>query len=227
MKYKLGILGGMGPLATAKLFERIVKFTDAKCDQEHLEMVILNKSSIPDRTKAIFDNGLDPVFKINEGIDELINNNCEYFIIPCNTAHYFKERFNLQNKIIFIDMIDETLEYIKNNYPNKKICLLGTTGTVKSNVYHADNISYPNEAFQGKIMDIIYKTKAGFNMLPLLQSIIDDKSYDIYLLACTELSIYSDSLKGSFLDAMDILVCATLKKCNVKINKEYNLYEIK
>lgn len=51
--YKLGIIGGMGPLATSELFRRIVLKTDAKFDREHIKIAILNNPSIPDRTQAI------------------------------------------------------------------------------------------------------------------------------------------------------------------------------
>lgn len=220
MSYKLGILGGMGPLATAKLFEKIIKFTDAKSDQDHIEMVILNKCTIPDRTNAIFENGESPINKINEGINELINNGCEYFIIPCNTAHYFKKYFNLQGKIKFIDMVEECLNYLLTNYKDKKICVLATSGTVKTNIYGENkslNIIYPDSETQNKIMNIIYKTKSGFDMFEDLQEIVNFPVYDIYLLACTELSIYKERLMNNTIDAMDILVKSVINKCGKKI----------
>ncbi|CCY07794.1 aspartate racemase [Coprobacillus sp. CAG:698] len=220
MKYKLGILGGMGPLATCKLFEKIVTKTYATKDQDHIEMVIINKCSIPDRTAAIFENGENPVPKINEGIDELIKNGCENFIIPCNTAHYFKNSFDLQGKINFIDMIEETVKYLENNYKHSKICVLATDGTVKTNIYGKNNnlnINYPNETIQKQVMEIIYKTKSGFDMCSELNKIIDNKEYDLYLLACTELSIYNERLNGNTLDTMDVLVSSAIRKCGKKI----------
>lgn len=223
MKYKLGILGGMGPLATCKLYEKIINKTYANCDQDHIEMVIINKCSIPDRTKAIFDNGDNPILKINEGIDELIKNGCENFIIPCNTAHYFKDKFDLQGKINFIDMIEETKSFLEENYKNSKICVLATNGTVKTNIYGKNtnlDINYPNEIIQKQVMDIIYKTKSGNDMCLELQKIIDNKEYDLYLLACTELSIYNERLNGNTLDAMDVLVSSVIRKCGKKINNK-------
>lgn len=222
MKYKLGILGGMGPLATAKLYEKIVNNTQAKCDQEHIEMLIINMSSIPDRTKAIFDDGENPVNKINEGINELIKNNCENFIIPCNTAHFFKDKFNLQGKINFIDMIKETENYLLENYSKASVCVLATSGTVKANIYGQNpklNVNYPNSINQDKVMEIIYQTKAGRDMQEMLQEIINQKEFDIYLLACTELSIYKEKLKGNVIDAMDILVNKAIETCGKKVIK--------
>ena len=47
---KLGIIGGMGPAATARLLSRIVELTAADRDQDHLDVTVLNRPSVPDRT---------------------------------------------------------------------------------------------------------------------------------------------------------------------------------
>lgn len=220
MRYKLGILGGMGPLATCALYEKIIKFTDASCDQEHLEMCILNNCMIPDRTKAIFDNGENPLERLNEGINKLIEVGCEYFIVPCNTAHFFAKDFILNDKIKFINMIDETINYLKENFRYNKICVLATTGTVNTQLYSKDkdlNIYYPCEIVQNEVMKVIYETKSGKNMEKELNNIVNNDKYDLYLLACTELSIYKDKLQGNVVDALDILAISALKKCGKKV----------
>ncbi len=222
MSYKIGILGGMGPMATAKLYEMIINHTDAACDQDHIEMVILNNCSIPDRTAAILNNGDDPVDKINQGIKTLEQLKCEYFVIPCNTAHYFKNRF-IMNNIKMIDMIEEALRFIKDNYVNPKVCVLCTNGTKESHVYETDTllkIGYPSVLNQAKVMEVIYQTKAGFHKLDLLNEIIEKEkdNFDIFLFACTELSIYYDNYHQNedILDAMDILS----KKVVIKSGKK-------
>lgn len=219
-RYKLGILGGMGPLATAKLYERIVNLTDAKNDQDHIEMCILNNCTIPDRTKAIFENGESPVEKLVQGVNQLIEIGCDNFIVPCNTAHFFKDKFIQNDKINFIDMIDETIKYLKENFYGLKVCVLATIGTVMSNIYGKDpevKINYPCEFTQKEVMEIIYKTKAGVDMFDKLQNLVSSDKYDVYLLACTELSIYKDKLVGNVVDAMDILAMKAIEKCCKKV----------
>ena len=61
MKKTIGIIGGMGPLATADLFRKIVLMTDAKCDQEHPRVLIDCNTNIPDRTAAILSGGENPI----------------------------------------------------------------------------------------------------------------------------------------------------------------------
>ena len=57
----IGMIGGMGPAATADLMMKIIEMTDAKSDQEHIRMIIDNNTNIPDRTDAILHGGKDPV----------------------------------------------------------------------------------------------------------------------------------------------------------------------
>ena len=52
----LGILGGLGPLATVYFMDMVVKMTEAQVDQDHISMIVLNHAAIPDRTEFILDN---------------------------------------------------------------------------------------------------------------------------------------------------------------------------
>ena len=47
----IGILGGMGPLATVDFMAKVVQLTDASCDQQHLPMLVANLPHIPDKRK--------------------------------------------------------------------------------------------------------------------------------------------------------------------------------
>ena len=67
MKKKLGVIGGMGPEATAYFYEEVIRHTKADCDQEHLDMTILSHASMPDRTKAIQSGECDPLLQAMEG----------------------------------------------------------------------------------------------------------------------------------------------------------------
>ena len=205
--YKVGILGGMGPLATVKLYERIVNKTKANFDQEHIEMVILNKCSIPDRTLALTKGGKDPLPYLNEGINELISLGCKYFVMPCNTAHAYKNQFNNLDKIEFLDMVSGAIDYLSKL--GKDIYVFCTNGTRSVNVYNAPFLKYVDINLQDSIMDIITQTKAGKDEFDKLLKYIRTVNAPV-LLACTEYSIYYDRLKEvsdiEVYDAMEILV---------------------
>ena len=86
----LGIIGGMGPAATDLLYRRIIDRTDAQCDQEHLDMIILNHASIPDRTAAILSGNTREVEeKLISDARFLEKSGATAIAIPCNTSHYF------------------------------------------------------------------------------------------------------------------------------------------
>ncbi|MGB4554610.1 MAG: amino acid racemase, partial [bacterium] len=84
----IGILGGMGPEATADLFLKIIRATPAEKDQDHLRVIIDNNPQIPDRTAAIFSQGDDPLPLLVETAKNLARAGADFIVIPCNTAHY-------------------------------------------------------------------------------------------------------------------------------------------
>lgn len=230
-KYDLGIIGGMGSEATVEIYKRIIERTYHTCDQEHMRICILNNSIIPDRTNCILNNGENPLPYLNESIKDLENIKAKYFIVPCNTAHHFAPLFEINN-IKFISMIEETLLFVKNNYKNYKVCILGTHGTINSKVYHDNNYSngidfvYANNNEQNVIMSVINDTKADKDrnilknsLLDTIKSIKERENNCLFVLACTELSLYLEDVKQivNVIDAMDCLVNSAIIKCGYKI----------
>ena len=94
MKKKLGVIGGMGPEATAYFYEEVIRHTKADCDQEHLDMTILSHASMPDRTKAIQSGECDPLLQAMEG-DLKVMEQPEQSISPSRVIHriIFTTRF--------------------------------------------------------------------------------------------------------------------------------------
>lgn len=88
---KLGIIGGMGPLATARLFELIVEMTKSDSDAGHIRTLIDCNPGIPDRTRAILDGGESPVPEIVKTAEGLIDSGAEVLLLACNTSHYYFE----------------------------------------------------------------------------------------------------------------------------------------
>lgn len=234
--YDLGIIGGVGPEATAEIFRRIITLTDAKCDQEHIKICILNKPQIPDRTNYIINNGQSPLPLILEGINELKNLDVKYFIIPCNTSHIFANQFRQQNDIVFIDMVEKTKEYLKKQHHGARVCILGTQGTAKAMIYgntHSDEeieIFYPDKESQDELMHIILSVKANnkpilenrIRLIEIMNEIHCLQGECIFVLACTELSVImsGESIeKIEYIDAMDVLAINAIIKCGYEVKK--------
>ena len=86
----LGILGGLGPMATAYFYELVTAHTLAKRDQDHIDMVISSKATTPDRTAFILGRSQDDPFVVMEAeAKRLVTFGAQVIAIPGNTAHYF------------------------------------------------------------------------------------------------------------------------------------------
>lgn len=90
---RLGIVGGMGPLAAIDFQQRLIahsiKRMNAVRDQDHIPLILNSAPDIPDRTAAILDGGLSPLPDLLEAVRELTSWGATYLAITCNTAHYW------------------------------------------------------------------------------------------------------------------------------------------
>ena len=198
----IGILGGMGPEATADLFYRIIRTTPVKRDQDHLHVIIDSNSKIPDRTPAILGTGPSPLPLLVETGQRLEKAGADLLIMPCNTAHYFHAKIQEQIGIPLLHMIRLSAEYIAVKYPDvRKAGLLASDGTIISRLYHDSygakgiEIITPNESSQRDIMNAIYKyiktgdLKKGDELLNRVSLELIDAGADTVLCGCTEVSI--------------------------------------
>jgi aspartate racemase len=226
----IGILGGMGPEATGKLFQEIVSATPASKDQEHIPIVVYNNPGIPDRTNAILYGGENPVPEIVKAGKRLEFSGADFIVIPCNTSHYFFNEIQEHLDIPVLNMIEETASFIKRNYPDSmKVGLLATTGTVKSGIYlnvlakKGIDVITPKDLVQEKyVMEAIYGKKgikAGYKLKPkdllkmAAQSLID-MGADIIIAGCTEIPLVlkQNSVGFIVIDPSKILAEAAVEK---------------
>ena len=198
----IGILGGMGPEATIDLFYKIIKFTPAEKDQNHLRIIIDNNPKIPDRTAAILGKGEDPLPALQETARNLERAGADFIIIPCNTAHYFLSSIQESVKIPILNMIEETVkETQKKNSSIKKVGLLASIGTYKTKIYHQQfkkfniEVISPEEKDKEEVMKAIYAVKAGdlsegikISIFKIAQKLID-KGSEALIAGCTEIPL--------------------------------------
>lgn len=217
MKNSLGIIGGVGPLASSYFYELLTKKTKASKDQEHLNIILFSHASIPDRTAYILDNNNESPFPyLLEDAKKLESLGAQMIVIPCNTSCYFHKELEKNINIPINNMILDTAIYIKEK-GFKKVAILATAGTIKSNLYQnaldEHCIDYVI-ADNNKIMSIIYDyIKAGKEVsLELFEDAIANLNVDGYILGCTELSILKEklSLPTTFIDPLEIEVIKVL-----------------
>ena len=132
MKKSIGILGGMGPLATADLFQKIISLTAAASDNEHIRVYIDSNSSIPDRTEAILSGGPDPLPAMRDSLRKLEACGADCVVMPCNTAHYFLPRLQGLTDIPFLSMLEAAAAACRARFPGETAAVLATRGTLSA-----------------------------------------------------------------------------------------------
>ena len=224
--YKLGVIGGMGPLATVSFYERVVLNTVAKCDNEHIDMVVLSHASMPDRTKCIIENkGGEFLEVIKKDFKILEDIGVEAVAIPCNTSHYFFNEFKKFTGLRIINMIEETILEVKKR-GIEKIAVFGTLGTLNSKVYekyanqHGLLVKEVSPEDKQVVMDIIYDIKEtncldGRRFVDILSRYCDDETVGI--IACTELSLLDIPKDINTIDALDVLVKRSIELSGAKV----------
>ena len=204
--FKVGLIGGLGPAATVDLYDKIVKATPAKTDQEHIKLVVEQNPQIPDRTDALLNGATDPTLALYNCAKRLEKDGCNAIIIPCNTAHAFIPYMQRHLKIPFINMQQTALDEIKEKFgASARIGLLATTGTVKTGIYSkkAEEMGLalftPDAPHQECVMQAIYgaegvkagKTKGRCreDLLRAAQYLVCEKTCNVLILGCTELPL--------------------------------------
>ncbi len=234
MKKTIGILGGMGPLATADLYRKIIEHTRADRDNEHIRVYIDGNAAIPDRTAAILHGGEDPVPEMLSALRHLEACGADCIIMPCNTAHYFLPRLREQTALPILDMQRITAAVCRERFPGKTAAILATDGTVQSGLYDraldAEGVRWihPGESEQKSLMHLIYGVvKASRPMEPEKErwdAILDTlrgQGADLFILGCTELPVLAGVLpsEGPFLDPTDELAKAAIRFCGYEVKE--------
>ena len=225
-KGKLGVLGGMGPQATAVFYQRIIDHTLATTDQEHLPMLILNDTQIPDRTAALLSGDTQEVEeRLLADAKVLEDWGATAIAVPCNTSHALLPQLLGRVAVPIVNMIEETAAALRSSGA-KRVGILATDGTLRMGLYHAalkragmEPVSPPPDT-QKRVMAVIYdqikKGERGSETdLAAIDSSLRALGCDRAVLACTELSVCKDwhHLPDFYLDAMDVLADKCISIC--------------
>ena len=228
MKARLGVIGGMGPVASAIFIKNIAEKTCARTDQEHVDIVCLQNSKIPDRTAAILSGQTDAVLsELVTSAKELESLGCKNISIPCNTACFWAEDLQKHTKLPVINIVEQTAMHVHNikNKANPRVGVLATDGTKTAKTYDTAlskfgmTCIYPDATLQALTMDIIYEqvkaTGKGsiedFNKL--CATFKEQENLDYIILGCTELSWFTENfdLENHLIDALAVLVRTSIE----------------
>lgn len=230
---KLGVIGGLGPIATVYFLQLVTQMNLAQVDQEHIEILMHSAPYIPDRTGFILDptkeNPLPEMVRIGQ---ELVGMGAQILAIPCITAHYFHDTLQEETGVPILHAIMDTAAYLKEEGINK-VGLMATDGTLQSGLFskhfQKEGIAViePEAEEQKGVMELIYgQVKAGkkadTRLFHHISETLFAKGAQVVLLGCTELSLIKREvdLGPGYLDVMEILAREAVKQCGT-LRPEY------
>lgn len=233
-KTTLGVIGGLGPIATAHFMELVIRMTEARTDQEHLDMILYNRPSIPDRTGYILDstkpNPLPEMIRVGNA---LARQGAKLIAIPCMTAHYFHRELTRYIEAPIVHAIHETAAHLKR-HGITKVGIMATDGTIRSKLFqqelerHGMEAIIPGEQGQKCVMSIIYddikaNRPADMDKFHFASSELREKGAQAIILGCTELSLVKRDypIGAGYLDAMEVLAQTCVIRCGGKLKEEY------
>ena len=230
----IGVIGGLGPLATARFMELVTQMTDAKRDQENVDMIVYNFPSIPDRTGYILGSNLkSPLPGLKSVAHALVRQRVSCIVIPCVTAHYFHRELQGVIPVPIINGVAETVKLLKDQ-DIKKVGIMATDGTIRSALLSRElDLAgiipvIPSPKRQADVMHLIYQNvKAGkqadMQRFRRVQQELLDCGAEVILLGCTELSLIKrdGNVGPGFLDVMEVLARETVIRSGKKLKPEY------
>ena len=230
----LGVIGGLGPIATAHFMELIIRMTEAQTDQEHLDMIIYNRPSIPDRTGYILDKSKpNPLPEMVRVGNTLARQGAKLIAIPCMTAHYFHRELTRYIEAPIVHAIHETAVHLKK-HGITRAGIMATDGTIRSKLFqqelekHGITPVIPGEKGQKCVMSVIYddikaNRPAGMDKFDLAARDLREAGAQAIILGCTELSLVKRDypIGAGYLDAMEVLARRCVLECGGRLKEEY------
>lgn len=229
--HTLGVIGGLGPMATAFFMQMVIEMTAAGTDQEHIEMIVYNCPSIPDRTSYIVGQSREnPGIPMAKAGRKLAAFGAEIIAVPCVTANYFYRQLSAEIPVPVINVIEEAAGYLADEGV-RTVGVMATDGTIRSGLFQKAlqlrgiRAILPGEESQKDVMHLIYEdvkaTKpADMDKFARVSRQLREKGAQVIVLGCTELSMIrrDGQIGAGYLDVMQLLakcsveVCGTLKK---------------
>jgi aspartate racemase len=224
---KLGVLGGMGPAASAEFIVRLVAQTPAKRDQDHIPTVLWSDPTIPDRSTSMRNGDDKPLPYLLDGLRGLKAAGCNLIVIPCNTAHFWFHEFNKVN-VQIIHIVDSVADALRDvDVINSTIGVMGTQATIELGLYQyrLNKLGWscivPTKLEMDTLVqpaiDLI-KANCIDEAHPMLMTVIRSlisKGATAVVLGCTEipLSIREDTVQDTpIINSIDSLVKSAIKQ---------------
>ncbi len=228
----VGVLGGLGPAATVHFMHRLVELTDAARDQDHVDLLVWQHGSIPDRTAALLGAGESPEPALVADAVALERAGARFIAIPCNTAVVWVERLRAAVGVDVLDTVDETVAAARRAVPGlTRLGVLATDGTLFAGTYAAAarragvELVVPEPEVQREAMSVIYDGVKAGNPVPrgrfeALVEHLRGLGAEAVALGCTELSVLAGELgvdDPSVVDSIDAVAREVIRRAGAPL----------
>lgn len=212
----IGILGGMGPQASVRLYELLIEgtkaYTPAAIDSDYPEIVLLNVP-VPN-----FISDKNQLQKAKQMLIErtilLEQAGCIVNGIACNTAHILLPDLQAVTKVPFLSVPKLVAKRIKTAGFNR-VGLLATATTLSSNLFDdviGAEVVKPRKEIASRTETYIYKQlRGGISnadkkaFRKLVKDFKEAEKLDVVILGCTELPLVYEGSDGSIIDTLQLL----------------------
>jgi len=205
----LGVLGGMGGLASAEFVRTVYELSGevSPREQDAPVVVMYSDPTFPDRTEAFLRGETQPILtKLIEALELLDRMGASQFVICCMTIHYLLPQLPvaLRERIISLpDVIFSAVESLR-----KKHLVISSTGTIKLELlqqhprweYAQKYFIFPSEAEQRQMHDLIYEVKLNRNLneaRSFVETLLARHRVDSFVAACSEIHLLAKQFETS------------------------------
>lgn len=230
MKKKLGIIGGLGPMASAQFMELLTAMTDAGTDQEHIEAILYSRPSTPDRTAFLLGRSEEDPFPVMRESGHMLEQmGAQVLAIPCMTAYSFYGRLRDAFAAELVNPITGSAELLAQ-HGMKHVGIMATDGTVQLGLFQKalrdQGIApiVPSAENQREVMRMIYDEvksgkQANLERFHAVAHAMRNEGAECIILGCTELSVIrqQQEIGAGFLDAMAVLAANTIRACGYPV----------
>lgn len=223
----LGVLGGMGPLASAQFMLRLTLLSPGASDQEHIPTVLWSDPRVPDRTRGKLAGGADPLPWLQRGVRGLKAAGCRALAIPCNTAHGWHDELAAEGLPI-LHIVDAAAAELRRVAPAGRVGLMGTAATLRMRLYQDrleaqgwDCITPDDDEMARLVSPAIALVKANrvaeaYAPLAEMVNLLAARGAAAVVLGCTEIPLGIQagpwrSLPVPMVDTIDALALAAIR----------------
>jgi aspartate racemase len=195
----LGVLGGLGPLASAEFLKTLYEYSLREWEQETPRIVLYSDPTFPDRTQVLLSGEYEGMLQqLIEALSRLRLFGVSRIVICCVTMHYLLPRLPAELRRQIISLLDVIFANVIES--RKKHLLVCTMGTRKLQIFQnhcqwetaQDYFVLPEESDQELIHDLIYRIKKNSDtqsLFPSLRSLLVKYEVNSFIAGCTEIHL--------------------------------------